>query len=181
MKLLAPSEPTRFPNSEVKNSRKSRQIRSLKDIKSKGRMAALEKLPTELLLHIFFYSLNLNLPRASPIIASKLSDEHTFIEAITMVFEPSWECHYEYIYGIRKGETPWPCTGDPNLQVCLRRPVKHSRLWRANSLPFYAVVVPLWRGWEKRKICGFSMLLLKGLQGPWVSLYYCVGRRSSPY
>ena len=128
MKLLATSESTGLPNSEVEVSRKSSQTRSLKNTKSKQRMAALEKLPTELLLHIFFDSLNLDLPRASPIIAGKLSDEHTFIQVIMMVFESSWECQYEYIYGIRKGGGLWPYTGDSNLQVCFLRLLERSWL-----------------------------------------------------
>lgn len=121
MKPPAMSEHAGLPKLEAENSRKSKPMRSLKNIKSKRKMAALEKLPAELLLHIFFYSLNLDLPRASPVIAGKLSDEHTFIQVIMMVFGPSWECHYEYIYGIRKGEIPWPCEGDPSLQVCFLR------------------------------------------------------------
>ena len=110
--------------SKAEQSRKCRPNRSLKNLKSKRKMAALEKLPTELLLNIFFYTLNLDLPRASPIIAGKLSDEHTFIQTIAMAFEPSWEYHYECMHGIATMSGSFPCPGDPVLQVCPSKQVK---------------------------------------------------------
>lgn len=77
----------------------------------------LEKLPTELLQAIFSFSLNLDLPLVSPIIAGKLSDEHTFLSTIISVFEPSWQVSYEIARGIRRWHPPDLLAGDPPLQV----------------------------------------------------------------
>lgn len=38
----------------------------------------LEQLPTEILEHIFLYSLNVSLPRSSPLIGGKLASQHTY-------------------------------------------------------------------------------------------------------
>ena len=108
MKLPTLSQPAGSLNPGAKIPAKSRQGRSLKTIKPRRKMSSLEKLPTELLLQIFFYSMNLDLPRASPIIAGKLSDEHTFIRTIMMVFDLSWAYRYESMHGFRKGERPLP-------------------------------------------------------------------------
>jgi len=49
-------------------------------------LSLLERLPTELLQHIFLQSLNLNLPRASPILNSALSGPHVKMLLVFKVF-----------------------------------------------------------------------------------------------
>jgi len=66
--------------------------RELKDLKSRRKMSALEKLPTELLQHIFLYCLNLNLPRSSPVIGGSLSDKSMYLRVVLAAFEISWDC-----------------------------------------------------------------------------------------
>jgi len=53
-------------------------------------MSALEKLPTELIENIFLFSMNLDLPRASPIICGKLSSEHVYVRTVIAGFNDSW-------------------------------------------------------------------------------------------
>jgi hypothetical protein len=87
--------------------------RSLKNFKSKRKMCALEKLPTELLEAVFFYCMNLSLPRASPIIGAKLSSERVYNWTIVNSFGPTWE-----EYGARTDPLGAENTlGDPKLQV----------------------------------------------------------------
>lgn len=78
-------------------------------------MAKLEKLPTEILTSIFLFSMNLDLPRASPIMAGKLSSGLTVLEAVTNAFSPTWEYYYELVKGHRQMKSQVP--GDPELQV----------------------------------------------------------------
>lgn len=85
-------------------------------------MASLEKLPTELLVPIFLISMNLGLPRASPIIAGKLSRQQIYVEVIMNAFGLTWECGYELIKG--DGRTQKSLAGDPKLQVCFARAVR---------------------------------------------------------
>lgn len=81
-------------------------------------MSSLESLPTELLIDIFLLSLNLELPRSSPIIAGKLSSERTILDTIIGVFEPTWTylidrpCHISHDI-TDANDIP----GDPLLQV----------------------------------------------------------------
>ena len=57
-----------------------------KDVGNHARFAApLEQLPTELLETIFLYHLNLSLPQASPIIASKLASKHVKAQVVLRV------------------------------------------------------------------------------------------------
>ena len=60
--------------------------------------------------------MNLDLPRASPIIAGKLSSRLTIVEAITNAFSSTWEYYYELVKG--NGSTRTQISGDPKLQVC---------------------------------------------------------------
>lgn len=53
-------------------------------------MSLLEKLPTELLERVFLFCIELNLPRASPIIAAKLSSDHIFTQCVIAAFGPWW-------------------------------------------------------------------------------------------
>ncbi|KAG4436707.1 hypothetical protein IFR05_007821 [Cadophora sp. M221] len=57
-------------------------------------MSLLEKLPTELLERVFQFCLNLDLPKASPVIAGKLSSSTVFNWTVMRVFCPSWERGY---------------------------------------------------------------------------------------
>jgi hypothetical protein len=79
-------------------------------------MATLEKLPIEILTPIFLFSMNLGLPRASPIIAGKLSSRLTIVETITNVFSATWDYYYELVKG--DASSPAKVAGDPKLQVC---------------------------------------------------------------
>ena len=54
-------------------------------------MSLLERLPTEILETVFLYCLNLELPRASPVIAGKLSSEIVYFHTILSAFGPTWE------------------------------------------------------------------------------------------
>ena len=65
--------------------------RSLKNLKSKRKMSALERLPTELLQNVFLCCLSLNLPRASPVIAGKLSSPTMYSRTIMAAFGPTWD------------------------------------------------------------------------------------------
>jgi len=121
MKLLVTSDSTGFSGPEHEKSLKSGRKRSLKNLKSKKRMTALEKLPTELLVRVFFFSMSLDLPRASPVIAGKLSNEYVFLQTIMMVFEPSWELHYEQLHGDRRVSIDCLHPVDPTLQVSSAR------------------------------------------------------------
>ena len=85
-------------------------------------MATLEKLPTEILTPIFLFSMNLDLPRASPIIAGKLSSRLTIVETIANAFSPTWEYYYELVKG--DGSTRTEVAGDPKLQVSSVRLIK---------------------------------------------------------
>ena len=99
---------------------KAAKKRSLKNIKSKQFMSPLEKLPTELLANIFYYTMNFNLPRSSPIIAAKLSGEAIWKKTVIQAFGQTWDDWYgfsenhppeEYWRGIRHRP------GDHELQV----------------------------------------------------------------
>lgn len=57
-------------------------------------MSLLEKLPTELLERVFQFCLNLDLPKASPVIAGKLSSATVFNWTVMRVSGPSWEREY---------------------------------------------------------------------------------------
>lgn len=84
-------------------------------------MTSLERLPTELLEKIFLVSLNFNLPRSSPIIGIKLSNQYIYTTTTVAIFEPTWKYNYELLYGqegtasssLNQTDVP----GDPELQV----------------------------------------------------------------
>lgn len=87
----APSIPTTQNSTRpLKDPKK----RTLKTIKSKRKMSLLEKLPTELLERVFQFCLNLDLPKASPVIAGKLSSSTVFNWTVLRIFGPSWERGY---------------------------------------------------------------------------------------
>lgn len=75
-------------------------------------MSQLEKLPTELLERVFFYCMNLDLPRCSPIIGGRLSSDAIYTRTILAAFEPTWEQYYTVRDGI-----PPAVVGDSKLQV----------------------------------------------------------------
>lgn len=62
----------------------------MKNIKSRGKMSLLEKLPTELLEIVYLYTMSLDLPRSSPVIASKLSRKSIYIQTVLRAFDPTW-------------------------------------------------------------------------------------------
>ncbi|PVH84895.1 hypothetical protein DL98DRAFT_60773 [Cadophora sp. DSE1049] len=70
------------------------KIRTLKTLKSRRKMSLLEKLPTELLERVFQFCLNLDLPKASPVVAGKLSSVTVFNWTVMRVFGASWERGY---------------------------------------------------------------------------------------
>jgi hypothetical protein len=72
-------------------STKRTKKRTLENIKAKRKMSLLERLPTEILETVFLYCLNLELPRASPVIAGKLSSEIVYLHTILSAFGPTWE------------------------------------------------------------------------------------------
>ncbi|KFY69845.1 hypothetical protein V499_09693 [Pseudogymnoascus sp. VKM F-103] len=88
-------------------------------------MTSLERLPTELLEKIFLVSLNFNLPRSSPIIGIKLSNQYIYTTTTVAIFEPTWRYNYGLLYegggtasdSVDGGDIP----GDPELQSSLLR------------------------------------------------------------
>jgi len=108
--------------SSTPSSKKAKK-RTLENIKSKRKMSLLEKLPTEILEAVFLYCLNLELPRASPVIAGKLSSEIVYLHTILYAFGPTWEKWHgrEKISKIkRKNEEDsvnMTFEGDPKFQV----------------------------------------------------------------
>ena len=75
---------------EANEAAKRSKPRSLKNIKSKRKMSDLEKLPVELLERIFLFCVNFDLPRATPVIAAKLSSEIVYSKTILAAFGPAW-------------------------------------------------------------------------------------------
>ncbi|KZF20801.1 hypothetical protein L228DRAFT_240551 [Xylona heveae TC161] len=57
----------------------------------KIRISPLESLPPEILQLIFFYAMNLDLPLASPRLASLLSSEHVYTKLCLSVFRGCWD------------------------------------------------------------------------------------------
>jgi hypothetical protein len=77
-------------------------------------MSNLEKLPTELLERVFFYCLNIDLPRSSPVIGGKLSSETVYMRTIIAAFGVTWSWGYS-IRNPRQARIRGE--GDPTLQV----------------------------------------------------------------
>lgn len=85
-------------------------------------MSNLEKLPMELLENIFIFSMNLDLPRASPVIAGKLSSEIVYSQTILSAFSPTWDRWYgrenpPKSEGNEQYKTSDAFDGDAKLQV----------------------------------------------------------------
>lgn len=57
-------------------------------------MSSFEKLPTEVLENIFLFSMNLGLPRSSPVLAGRLSSNYIYIQTIMRVFSKSWRANF---------------------------------------------------------------------------------------
>jgi hypothetical protein len=70
---------------------KDSKKRSLKNLKSKRKMSQLEKLPVELLQKVYLFALNINLPRASPILGAKLTSDLIYHKTILAAFRPTWD------------------------------------------------------------------------------------------
>jgi hypothetical protein len=87
-------------------------------------MSLLERLPTELLEEIFLYSMNLDLPRSSPVIGGKLSSEVVYIRTVLAAFENTWEWYYT-----SPPEFPFsPIHGDDKLQVRVNLQLRHHNV-----------------------------------------------------
>lgn len=96
-----------------------RKSSSLENIKAKWTLTALERLPTELLERIFLFSLNFNLPRSSPVISVKLSNQHLYITTALAVFDPTWRYTFEHSNKLASdAQNRQNVPGDPDLQVC---------------------------------------------------------------
>lgn len=88
-------------------------------------MSNLEKLPTELLVDIFLYCMNIDLPRSSPVIGGKLTSELVYTRTVVAAFSPTWEAGYGKAcpddYGLSgflgEPDTPKRGEGDGALQV----------------------------------------------------------------
>ncbi|KAJ5203857.1 uncharacterized protein N7498_004736 [Penicillium cinerascens] len=87
-----PGRPFKLPRSaSASSSRSGRSERpsaspSVAPTPPRRVLSMLEALPRELIEHIFLYSLNLNLPRASPSLAAALSREHIYKLLIILAF-----------------------------------------------------------------------------------------------
>ncbi|KAG6195206.1 hypothetical protein E4U50_000343 [Claviceps purpurea] len=94
------------PGLAVSNpSKRQKTIQSLPSVPascSSCRRPSLQTLPVELLEMIFLCSMNLALPRASPLLGAKLSAKSTRLRAFMMGFHDTWD----------------QCFGIPNLEVC---------------------------------------------------------------
>lgn len=110
---LPPSEASSDTSARSTKVRKKSKMPSLKNIKSKRDMSPLERLPTELLVEVFLYCMNLNLPRSSPVIGGKLSSESVYTRTILAAFEDTWEEYYKS----RKDTPSNRIQGDYKLQV----------------------------------------------------------------
>jgi hypothetical protein len=103
---------------------KKSKKRTLQNIKFKRKMSYLEKLPTELLFQVFKFCMNLELARASPVIAGKLSSEIVYSHTIVSAFSPTWDRWHgrEKITGFKgNGQDRNLSTfeGDPKLQSAI--------------------------------------------------------------
>lgn len=85
-------------------------------------MSQLEILPTELLEKVYFYSMNLDLARASPVIGGKLSSKTIYARTILGAFIPTWEEYYNGQTSDSKGST----LSDAKLQVSFRNAIAYS-------------------------------------------------------
>lgn len=125
--------PMKFPSNisalepqDAKIERPQKKPRSLRHLKSRRKMSLLEKLPSELLQEVFLFAKNLNLPRASPILAGKLSAKYTYMRTIVEAFHEAWAPQYEWIkYDAQlvdgHGSPPPLAEGDPKLQAAVLR------------------------------------------------------------
>lgn len=88
------------PTSVPQNIARPERDGSAKEISSAA--SPLERLPTEILEMIFLYSLNLSLPRASPVLGKRLASNHMKTILFLLVFpsEGPQLRHLEYLLGI---------------------------------------------------------------------------------
>jgi hypothetical protein len=105
---------------------KKTKKRTLKNIKSRRKMSFLEKLPTELLFQVFLHCMNLELARASPVMAGKLSSEIVYLHTILSAFSPTWDRWHgrEKFTGLKGNEEDrslGTSEGDPKLQSAILR------------------------------------------------------------
>lgn len=101
--------------STAKSSKGSKK-KSMKNMKPRLKMSQLERLPTELLEDVFFYCLNISLPRSSPVIAGKLSSSSVYTKIVDVAFHPTWDSYY----GLKRTPNDTniiPAPGDAVLQV----------------------------------------------------------------
>lgn len=112
-------------------------------------LSFLESLPTEILQTIFLYCLNLDLPRASPLLGAKLSNEHIYLQSVLLVFSPSWEQRLSQVTRLLEHDTARESellvsAGDPVLQV--RHPLKarHFSLIRMSRAGCFAADGQRW-------------------------------------
>jgi len=119
---------TQSQRSYMSSSKRRDQTKptSLKSLTAKRMMTTFERLPTELLEKIFFYSLNFNLPRSSPIIGVRLSNQHIYLTTAMAVFDPTWRHTYELSIGSEDMaldlQSQQDVPGNPDLQVSRLRP-----------------------------------------------------------
>lgn len=64
--------------------------------------------------------MNFEMPRASPVLAGKLSSRYILVETVIAAFGPTWEHRYAYVK--RGGFDLWQSvlegvSGDPRMQV----------------------------------------------------------------
>ena len=123
---------------------KKAKKRTLQNIKSKRKMSLLEKLPTELLEKVFLYCMNLELPRASPVISGKLSSETIYLHTLVGAFSPTWDKWHGQRETFMKSKGKGQASindvfeGDPKLQVRkIYTSVKFSYLYCPSSQASY--------------------------------------------
>jgi hypothetical protein len=105
----------------AESKRVKRIHRSLKHLKSRRKMSMLERLPTELLERVFLFSMNLDLPRTSPILAGKLSSDYVYTRTVMNAFDSVWSPQYEWLKYGNDEEGPKFDDMDANLQSAILR------------------------------------------------------------
>jgi hypothetical protein len=91
--LLGSSSSAKRPTSETDQILQKRLRRKKGRAPAQRRLSSLEALPTELLTHIFLLSVEINLPRTSHFIGSRLSCRSTYVAFVRNCILESWGHH----------------------------------------------------------------------------------------
>ncbi|RKF62807.1 putative actin cortical patch protein, partial [Erysiphe neolycopersici] len=76
--------------SRRKKSRTEKLVKTTASLGSNRTISKIEKLPTEIIVRIFFDCLNLEFPRSSPVLTACLSSISVYTQTVIAVFGPTW-------------------------------------------------------------------------------------------